>query len=113
MSINIIKKRITELQERLGRELQVTVYNSALNSSDDLLSAAKDCRMSVVTEGSGEWAPGEESGQVYAVRVVAQGIGEIHYALLAESVYMSDADTSAFSDHTCNVPPSFRSFIPT
>jgi hypothetical protein len=102
MSINIIKKRVEELQERLGRELQVTVYNSALNSSDDLLSAARDCRMSLVGEGGKEWQPGTESSSVRAVRVVAEEFGEIPYALMAENVYIEGqkgAEKPAFNDH--------------
>tara|TARA_R110001592_G_scaffold363387_1_gene686829 strand:+ start:17111 stop:17593 length:483 start_codon:yes stop_codon:yes gene_type:complete len=104
MSINAIKARVKSLQESLGCQLQVTVYNSKLNSSDDLLSAAKDCRMSIITEeGAKEWHPGRESASIYAVNIVAEEFGEIPYALMAESIYVEGekgAGKQAFSEHT-------------
>lgn len=87
-SIEYIRERVAELQAGLGSQLQVTIYNSALNAGDELIQAAKDVRMSVVTEGGGEWTPGKKGGSVYAVRVVAEGIGEIPYALMAEEIYL-------------------------
>ena len=87
MSVEMIKSGIRDLQKRLGCQLQVTIYNSSLNDQDELVQAARDCRMSIITENSGEWGA-EENCRAYAVRVVAEGFGEIPYALMVEEIYL-------------------------
>lgn len=86
--IEEIKQRAEELQQRLGRQLQVTIYNSSLNGDDELRQAARDVRMSLVAEAGGEWTPGQAKSGLYAVRVVAEGLGEIPYALMCQEAYI-------------------------
>lgn len=84
--IQEIKDRVQQLQKRLGCQLQVTIYKDTLNTTDDLKKAASDCRMSVINNG---YTPGKkEDNPMYAIRVVAEGLGEIPYALMAEEVYI-------------------------
>lgn len=81
-----IKTRVSELQKRVGRQLQVTIYKDSLNIADDFKKAASDCRMSVLDTG---YTPGKkEDNPSYAVRVVAEGIGEIPYPLLCHEIYL-------------------------
>jgi hypothetical protein len=81
-----IKSRVSELQKRVGRQLQVTIYKDSLNTADDFKKAASDCRMSVLDTG---YTPGKkEDNPSYAVRVVAEGIGEIPYPLLCHEIYL-------------------------
>jgi hypothetical protein len=80
-----IKARVSELQKRLGVQLQVTIYKDTLNESDNLVKAASDCRMSFIQT---KWEGGSKQEPSFAVRVVAEGIGEIPYALLVEEVYL-------------------------
>ena len=81
-----IKARVSELQKRVGRQLQVTIYKDSLNTADDFKKAASDCRMSVLDTG---YTPGKkEDNPSYAVRVVAEGIGEIPYPLLCHEIYL-------------------------
>lgn len=81
-----IKSSIEELQQRLGRQLQVTIYKDLLNEADDLQKAASDCRMSI---SNSEYTPGNKSDNpTYAVHVVAEGLGEIPYALMCEEAYV-------------------------
>ena len=82
-----IKTRVSELQKRVGRQLQVTIYKDSLNIADDFKKAASDCRMSVLDTG---YTPGKkEDNPSYAVRVVAEGIGEIPYPLLCHGVFQA------------------------
>lgn len=84
--IEEIKARVSELQNRLGCQLQVTIYKDSLNTADDFKKAASDCRMSVLETG---YNPGKkEDNPSYAVRVVAEGIGEIPYPLMCDEVYL-------------------------
>jgi len=83
--IEQIKNRVSELQQRLGVQLQVSIYNSELSGvsstgaeNDRLDEAAVQCRMSKVLGADA----------TYAVRVVAEGIGEIPYALMCEETYV-------------------------
>lgn len=81
-----IKRSVEKLQQRLGRQLQVTIYKDLLNEADDLQKAASDCRMSI---SNSEYKPGNKSDNpTYAVRVVAEGLGEIPYALMCEETYL-------------------------
>ena len=81
-----IKARLEQLQARLGCQLQVTIYKDTLNESDDLVKAASDCRMSILNT---KWTPGKkDDNPSYAVRVVAEGIGEIPYPLMCEEIYV-------------------------
>lgn len=81
-----IKRSVEELQQRLGRQLQVTIYKDLLNEADDLQKAASDCRMSI---SNSEYTPGNKSDNpTYAVHVVAEGLGEIPYALMCEEAYL-------------------------
>lgn len=83
--IQEIKTRISALQKRLGVQLQVTIYKDSLNTADDFKKAASDCRMSTLDTG---YTPGKkEDNPSYAVRVVAEGIGEIPYPLLCDEIY--------------------------
>lgn len=84
--IEEIKMRVSELQKRIGRQLQVTIYKDSLNAADDFKKAASDCRMSTLETG---YTPGKkEDNPSYAVRVVAEGIGEIPYPLICEEIYL-------------------------
>jgi hypothetical protein len=84
--IEAIKVRVSELQKRLGVQLQVSIYKDTLNESDNLVKAAGDCRMSYLQT---KWERGsKEDNPSYAVRVVAEGIGEIPYALMCEEIYV-------------------------
>lgn len=84
--IQEIKNRVEQLQERLGCQLQVTIYKDILNTADDLKKAVNDCRMSIINAG---YTPGKkEDNPTYAVRVVAEGIGEIPYPLMCNEVYL-------------------------
>lgn len=81
-----IKRSVEELQQRLGRQLQVTIYKDLLNQADDLQKAASDCRMSI---SNSEYTPGHKSDNpTYAVHVVAEGLGEIPYALMCQEAYV-------------------------
>lgn len=73
-----IKRSVEGLQQRLGRQLQVTIYKDLLNEADDLEKAAGDCRMSI----------SNSENPTYAVHVVAEGLGEIPYALMCEEAYV-------------------------
>lgn len=84
--IQEIKDQVEQLQKRLGCQLQVTIYKDTLNSADDLEKAANNCRMSIINAG---YTPGKkEDSPTYAVRVVAEGIGEIPYPLMCNEVYL-------------------------
>lgn len=83
--IQEIKTRVSELQKRLGVQLQVTIYKDTLNETDNLVKAASDCRMSFIQT---KWEGGSKQDSSYAVRVVAEGLGEIPYALMVEEVYL-------------------------
>lgn len=84
--IQEIKDRVEHLQKRLGRQLQVTIYKDILNTADDFKKAASDCRMSILNAG---YTPGKkEDNPTYAVRVVAEGIGEIPYPLVCDEIYL-------------------------
>ena len=86
--IQEIKQRVEQLQIRLGRQLQVTIYDSSLNGDDELRQAAKDVRMSLIAEAGGDWTPGQAESGLYAVRVIAEGLGEIPYALMCKEAYI-------------------------
>lgn len=81
--IEEIKARVSELQKRLGVQLQVTIYQGSLNESDDMRQAAPACRMSMVSPARGAY-----DSEFYAVRIVAEGLGEIPYALMAKEIYL-------------------------
>jgi hypothetical protein len=81
--IEEIKARVTELQKRLGVQLQVTIYQGSLNESDDMRQAAPACRMSMISPSRGSY-----DTEYFAVRVVAEGLGEIPYALMAKEIYL-------------------------
>lgn len=81
--IKEIKARVTELQKRLGCQLQVTIYQGSLNESDDMRQAAPACRMSMIAPSRGSY-----DSEFYAVRIVAEGLGEIPYALMAKEIYL-------------------------
>jgi hypothetical protein len=93
--ITEIKARVSDLQKRLGVQLQVTIYKDTLNESDNLVKAASDCRMSFIQT---KWDGGSKQEPSYAVRVVAEGIGEIPYALMAEEVYLEGESSSQGGD---------------
>ncbi len=81
-----IKRSVETLQQRLGRQLQVKIYKDVLNEADDLQRAASDCRMSI---SNTEYTPGNKSDNpTYAVHVVAEGLGEIPYALMCQEAYI-------------------------
>lgn len=81
-----IKRSVEGLQQRLGRQLQITIYKDLLNEADNLEKAAGDCRMSI---SNSEYIPGKKSDNpTYAVHVVAEGLGEIPYALMCEQAYV-------------------------
>lgn len=81
--IEEIKARVKELQKRLGVQLQVTIYQGSLNESDDMRQAAPACRMSMISPERNSY-----DTEYYAVRVVAEGLGEIPYALMAKEIYL-------------------------
>lgn len=83
--IEEVKARVSELQKRLGVQLQVSIYKDTLNESDNLVKAASDCRMSFIQT---KWEGGSKQEPSYAVRVVAEGIGEIPYALMCDEIYV-------------------------
>ncbi|AJQ96916.1 hypothetical protein [Gynuella sunshinyii] len=89
--IELVKDQVASLQSRLNCKLQVTIYNSGLND-DDFNQAARDCRMSMVTfkSDSDEW--GDTQGEIFSVRVVAEGLGEIPYALMCETAYFENGE---------------------
>ena len=82
---------ITELQTRLGRKLQVTIYNSSLNDGDGLVQAARDCRVSLVQPSGSGWDRNDQI-PIFAVRAVAEDLGDIPYPLLCEEVYIEGDD---------------------
>lgn len=88
-----IKLQVERLQKRLGRQVQATIYNSSLSKDDDILKAARDCRMSIVQQGKTDWISDKDLAPIYAVRVVAEGLGEIPYALMAEEVFEEEVAT--------------------
>ncbi len=103
--INEIKSRISDLQKRLGSRLQVTLYDSSLNDNDELIQAARDCRMSVVHQGEddSEWEPGSEQKTVtYAVRAISEELGEIPYPLMCREVFVSgeSENSTGVNEHT-------------
>lgn len=89
--LELVKDKVVNLQGRLNCKLQVTIYNSTLND-DDFNQAARDCRMSMVSfkSDSGEW--GDTLGEIFSVRVVAEGLGEIPYALMCETAYLENGE---------------------
>lgn len=70
-----VKRKIQALQQRLGVKIEATIYDSTLHWGDDFRKLASDCRLSSLSY------PLKGKQQHFAVKIVADGIGEIPYAL--------------------------------
>ena len=80
--IEQIKSKVAELQRNLGVKLQVTIYSEGAKNAKGYViktiqDIAKICRMSEI----------EVDGANYAVKIIAEGLGEIPFALSAIEVY--------------------------
>lgn len=91
-----VHEKVSELQGRIGRELQVVIYSSNLGD-DQIDDIAKSLNLSVMS-----FPTGKESNEKYAVRVKGEKLGEIPFALSCLEIYSGGGDTGkpAFSDHT-------------
>lgn len=93
-----VHAKIDELQARLGRELQVIIYSSIHHPEDMFDELADSLRLSVVS-----FSTGDGGKERYAVKVKAEKLGEIPFALSCAETYQageSDGGKPALSEHT-------------
>lgn len=72
-----VMQKVQALQSRLGCKLQVTIYREGLHPEPELKTIVESLRLSDIRFKTGH---GNET-ENYGVHVVADGVGEIPYAL--------------------------------
>lgn len=85
-----VYEKVFELQARIQKELQVIVYSSTLNC-DQVDVVAKSLNLSVMSFQTGS---GSNNLEKYAVRVMAENLGEIPFALSCLEIYSPETKSS-------------------